>query len=569
MTPTHFRFRPDRPATLTPQYVKREYGLLIARVNDAETNDSPDAWMQLLKEWNELYAYVRGESSRISYRYSQAMDDPLLEEADRVYRDEVSPSVADGEFALVRALLSSRHRDALTGTLGLQLIRRYELTVTSLDQANRDLRVEAGRLAQSYARRLAKAEIELDGRRLTLQMAGSFGMSDDAEVRRSAFLAVRGWFIDQREELAATYDRLVRIRTQMARNVGFDDFVPLGYQGMGRTDFGTQESASFRESVRTYAVPLLHRLHEHQRDSIGVDRLSPWDAAFDPSTTLPRGVAPVDEQLDRASALFAALHPTLADHFSRMRQEGLIDLENRAAKRAGAFCTGFPDEPRAAILCNSVGDADDVRTLIHEMGHAFQKWESTGIASVLLQHPTSETAEIHSMGMEYLSLPLIDCFFTPQDAIRFRRGRWRKAVSLLCYACVVDEFQHWVYEHHEASPEDRDAQWCTIWDAYHPGIDYEGRDDVKSARWYQQSHIFQAPFYYIDYAIAEIIAMQLAALDQRDHETAMSTYLALCRMGGTRSILGVVESAGLRSPFDPTTIRDVMRIAEQEAGVGV
>lgn len=565
MTQPTYLHRPDRPERLTSEYARREYALLAGRAERAEHEEEPSAWLEVMEEWNALSAYVRGEGSRISYRHNRAMDNPDLEEAERFYREEVSPAVSDGESGMVGALLRSRHRDAVADRFGPHLIRRYQLMVASLDPANRDLRVEANRLSQQYSRRIAEAEVDVGGRRMTLAMAGSHGISEDRAIRREAFMAVRGWFVGQRDELAAIYDRLVALRTRMARNVGYDTYTPLGYQAMGRTDFGPAESALFRESVRRHVVPFLARLLEGQRADLGLERLDPWDAGYDPSTTLPRGIAPIDRQLDNAAKIFSSLHPDLAEHFDRMRREGLIDLENRRAKRSGAFCTFFPDEPRAAILCNSVGDADDVRTLLHEMGHAFQKWESRSIPSPILQSPTSETAEVHSMGMEYLSLPLIDRFFPDDMALRFRRGRWRKTINLLCYASTVDEFQHWVYDHPDATPLDRDAAWRRLWDLYHPVIDYQGRDDLKSARWYQQAHIFQSPFYYIDYAIAETMAMQLGALDRRDHALAMSTYMDLCRMGGSMSILGVVEKTGLRSPFDPGTMADLMEIAEAEA----
>ncbi len=561
MTPTTYLHRPTRSERLTAADAKREYDILIARAEEAERSSTADAWIALMSDWNSWAAYVRGEGARISYLYSGAMNDPEREEADRIQREEVGPVIADGESALVHALLHSVHRDAVAARFGTHLLRKYELAVASLDPVNRDLRVETGRLAQRYSRRIAGAEVVVGGERMTLAMASSHGLSEDREVRREAFMAGRRWFIDHRNELAGIYDDLVRLRTRMARNVGFENFVPMGYQGMGRTDFGPEESALFRQSVKDHVVPVLRLVLERQRAALGLDRLEPWDVAFDPSTTLPRGVAPVESQLENAAKIFQQLEPRLADHFALMRREGLIDLENRLGKRSGAFCTFFPDEPRAAILCNSVGDSDDVRTLLHEMGHAFQKWESMPIEMVTLQSPTSETAEIHSMGMEYLSLPLIEAFFEPENASRFRSGRWKKTINLLCYASTVDEFQHWVYDNPDATPDERDVAWRRIWDEYQPVVDYGDRDDLKSARWYQQQHIFQAPFYYIDYAIAETVAMQLAALDRRDHEKAMATYLELCRLGGTKSILDVVNAVGLRSPFDPQVMKDMMVVA--------
>ena len=204
---------------------------------------------------------------------------------------------------------------------------------------------------------------------------------------------------------------------------------------------------------------------------------------------------------------------------------------------------------------------------MHEMGHAFQGWESQAIEAVDLQWPTSDACEIHSMGMEYLSMRHMTEFFTPEHAEKFRRNRWKEAGERVCYICIVDEFQHWVYENPEATLEERDRAWDRIWDIYKPGLDFSGVEAYKSARWYAQGHIFHMPFYYIDYAIAETGAMQLALIDAEDHERSLDIYMNLCRIGGTMSVLNIFQNAGLRSPFDPEVMRDLMAHAARELGI--
>ena len=292
--------------------------------------------------------------------------------------------------------------------------------------------------------------------------------------------------------------------------------------------------------------------------------LKPWDSCYSPSLNLPRGIAPVEKQVESAQRVFDKLSPVLAAHFRRMREEDLIDLENRKGKRSGAYCTSFSDEGRVAILCNSTGDEDDVRTLMHEMGHAFQGWESQPIEAVDLQWPTSDACEIHSMGMEYLSMKHMDEFFSEEEASKFRRNRWRQAVSLLCYVSIIDEFQHWIYENPNATPEERDEAFNRISETYQPGLDYSDNPEYQALRWYAQGHLFWMPFYYIDYAIAETGAMQLALIDSEDPKKALDTYLELCRIGGQKSVLDIFRSTGLRSPFDPDVMKDLMEHAEAE-----
>jgi M3 family oligoendopeptidase len=224
----------------------------------------------------------------------------------------------------------------------------------------------------------------------------------------------------------------------------------------------------------------------------------------------------------------------------------------------GGSCTALHDANEVRIFCNSVGNEDDVRVLTHEMGHAFQAWESQGIDAVVLRWPTADAAEVHSMGMEFLCLPHLGEFFSADELERFTLGRWKRGIELLCYTCAVDHFQHWVYEHPDASAEQRDHRWATLYDDYLPGIDWSGEaESYHSCRWYAQRHIFLFPFYYIDYAIAESGAMQLARLAHADPEGALAKYLELCRLGGTASVLELFAAAGLRSPFDAEAMSEL------------
>lgn len=563
----NYKHYSDRPGVMTTEFIRDQYDGLIERIPAAEASSTPDLWMELFADWNALKSYVESEGSRRSHHQSKDMSDPEREEAYRHFREEIRPTAEEGNSTLVNALLASRHKDAVGAHYGTHLVKVLETTVEPLAPVNNALRVTESDLVTRYDKIISSGEVVVDGKTVTLPVARGMQKSENPSIRRQAFEAYRTWFLEHRDQIAPLFDELVKLRDQMGRNLGHENFIPLGYLGMGRTDYGPADAAAFRRSVREYAVPLQKRLYERQAAELGTATLKPWDSEYDPAMTLPSGIAPVAEQLDRAEQVFDALSPHLADHFRLMRQEGLIDLENRKGKRAGAYCTSFSDEGRVAILCNSTGEEGDVGTLMHEMGHAFQGWESQAIEAVDLQWPTSDACEIHSMGMEYLSMRHMGKFFSPENAEKFRRNRWKDAIELVCYICIVDEFQHWVYEHPNATLEERDQSWSRIWDIYKDGIDFSGVESYKYARWYAQGHIFQQPFYYIDYAIAETGAMQLALIDAQDHERAMDIYLNLCRIGGTRSVLNIFETVGLRSPFDPELMRDLMGHAAGELGM--
>ncbi|MDF1838335.1 MAG: M3 family oligoendopeptidase [Planctomycetota bacterium] len=553
----------ERPESISAQWVEEAYRALCERADGAADAES---WLALTKDWNALKAYVEGEQSRRKYRFCQNMADAGAEEAARVMRDEVVPASETGDALLGKALLTSPFKHAVADHFGQQLLDVLHIKEGPLAPVNGELRVQANQLATKYDKIVAAGEVQVQGETMTLTRARGKISSEDPETRRAAYGAYYGWFGEHRDELAQIFHEQVALRTKMGENLGFDNFVPLGYAGMERTAYGPKEVAQFHAAVLEYAAPLFEAQAKKQAEALGVESLKPWDAAYFPGRSLPEGVAqPIDDQLDKIGRIFERLSPKLSAHFERMRREGLIDLANRKGKAAGAFCTSFPDEGRVAIFCNSTGDEDDIGTLAHEMGHAFQGWESQAIESVDLQWPTSDGAEVHSMGMEFLTLPYLDEFFTPDQAQKFTASRWSEGIRLLCYVCVVDAFQQWVYETPSATMQQRDDEWARLQGLYMPGIDYSGDASAyRSTRWYAQLHIFRYPFYYIDYALAETGAMQLALMDAQDHEACLETYLELCRLGGTKNVLDLFKTAGLRSPFDPQVMQDLMEHAANQ-----
>lgn len=564
-----FKHYPHRPPALTPEFVQSEFAQVLDLLPAAEAAPTAESWLAAIDRWNALRSYVDSERARNNYALSKNCLDPQLEEAERYLREKILPVHEAGESRFLQALAATRHRDGIAARHGSYFLDRMAAGQEAVAPVNSDLRVRAGELATQYDKKVASAEVQVGGEAMTLTRAiGIAQGSEDSAQRREAYMAHRQWYVDQRESLAALYSELVALRDRMGRNLGHANFVPLGYAIMSRTDYGPAEAAEFRRGVRDHFVPLNRKLIARQAREMGSATLKPWDAGFHPSLGIPLGVVPVEGQLDAADRVFSRLSPQLARHFRRMRDEGLIDLENRKGKRGGAFCTAFPDEGRVGIFCNSTGQAADVRTLTHEMGHAFQAWESQPIEIVELQWPTADAAEVHSMGMEYLTLPHIGEFFPDAEhARRFRQKRWVGAVELVCYIAVVDDFQHWVYENPAATPAERDAQWDRSWETYIPGIDFAGIERLRAARWYAQLHIFKYPFYYIDYAIAETGAMQLAFQGAQDSEAALETYLGLCRLGGTRGVLDIFKSAGLRSPFDAGVMAELAGRVARECGL--
>lgn len=561
-----YKHYPMRPKKLTASFARKEYAGLLEQLPEAEVFDTASLWLELFAQWNELKSYIGSEASRIGFRYSQNMFDKVAEAEDRYLREKLAPAVEDPEHRLTLAFLASRHREAIAKKYGQQLIPTYETDVKPSDPININQRIAAGRLAQNYEKKIAGAMVSIQGQKMTLWKSRAYYQSPDEAVRKEAFLANRGWFLSHRVEMASIYDQLVKLRQKMAENVGYKNFIPFAYESLGRTDYDAAMVGRFRANVKKYAVPLNRTLAGKRAEALGKLKLKPWDA-YDPRTTLPMGIMSVESQLGNAQLLFDKLSPELGKHFKKMRRLGLIELENRPGKRSGAYCTEFSDEEKVLIFCNSTGDADDLESLTHEMGHAFQGWESQSIEAVDLQWGTLDLCEVFSTGMEFLSLPHIDEFLSEEHAKKFRIGRWEQSISMLCYVCVVDEFQHWVYENPKMTAQARDDTWYSLVKEYMAPIDDSGYEPYQKARWYGQGHIFVSPFYYIDYALAETCALQLALLASEDRQNALDVYLKMCRIGGTKSFLEAIRYGGMRSPFDEPLMKELMVHAAKQVGL--
>jgi M3 family oligoendopeptidase len=499
---------------------------------------------EALAAWEPARRRYQTWRALVGLRFAQDTRD-VGAKADREYADELGPEAAEHTIALKRRFL-----EAGDGLIDAHASALWRCDLATFDPAIKpDLREEAG-LSRRYTALLASARIEFRGRTLNLAGLDAFAEDADRATRHDAERARWGFFAANGAELDAIYADLTAVRTRMARKLGYDQYTPLGYRRMRRTDYGPADVARYRDQVARHVTPLVGRILEQRRGVFGWDRVRFWDEALIDPAGNPKPAGDHDALVTRARTMFDRLHPDMGAFYRRMEGGGFLDLRNRDGKAGGGFCTSFPTIGMPFIFANFNDTHHDIGVFTHEMGHAFQNWSSRDKALSDHMWPTMEAAEIHSMSLEFLVWPQIGLLVGDAAADRFRRMHLIGALAFLPYGVCVDHFQHEVYANPDASPEDRHAIWQRLERLYMPWVDYgDLAYPAKGGRWQAKHHIYSSPFYHIDYTLAQCCALQFWSWSRRDPAGAMAAYVALCARGGEAPFQALVRSAGLVSPF--------------------
>ncbi|MBR0674233.1 M3 family oligoendopeptidase [Neoroseomonas soli] len=488
--------------------------------------------------------------------------------AAREYADALAPEAATHETALKRRLLADADRAGLEAQAGRHAVALWETDITAFDPKIAAETEEESRLSARYTALLAGARMTVRGKEVNLSGLTPFAEDSDRDLRHEAEAARWAFFAANGEELDSIYDQLVRLRTGMARKLGDATFTPLAYRRMRRLDYGPADVARYREGVVQHVTPLVARILEQRRATHGWDRLRFWDEALIDPAGNPKPAGDHDTLVMAAQEMFARMHPRMSDFYAMMRAGGFLDLKNRPGKAGGGFCTSFPSVGAPFIFANFNGTHNDIGVFTHEMGHAFQCWESRHQPGLDYLWPTMEAAEIHSMGLEYLTHPHMGLLVGDDAAERYRRMHLVSALAFLPYGVCVDHFQHEVYARPDMTPAERHATWQRLERRYMPWSDYgDLAYAAKGGRWQAKQHIYNSPFYYIDYTLALCCALQFWVRARRDAAAALDAYIALCGRGGSMPFQGLVASAGLTSPFAEGALEATMREAASVLGV--
>jgi len=472
--------------------------------------------------------------------------------AEMEYMDENGPIMQLYAKQVTDTILDSPFLKDLEPLLGSLFIKQLETHRKLFSEAIIPDKQEENKLTTRYSEILGGAEIEFDGKIVNLTQLAPYQQSSDREVRKAAGAAYWGFFTEHQQELDEIYDKLVKLRDSMAKKLGFPSYVEMGYLRMERFDYNEEMVSVYREEILKYIVPLVNELKERQAKRIGVEGdFKFYDNAFMFKTGNPKPKGTPEDLVEEARKMYHELSPESGEFFDFMVENELLDLVAKPGKMTGGFCTCFPSYKAPFIFSNFTGTKDDVDVLTHEAGHALQCFLS--MKEIPLSNfwwPTSESAEIHSMSMELITRPWMKPFFK-EDTEKFLYQQLEDPLYFLPYGILVDHFQHHVYRNPDEGPEARAKAWRDLEKQYLPYIDFDGYEYLESGRrWQRQAHIFQSPFYYVDYTLAQVCAMQFFLRFNGGDESAWGDYLKLCKAGGTKTFLSLVELAGLKSPFE-------------------
>jgi len=533
----------------------KEFKNLVAELKTAESFESADEAMIKINNLRNSFDTMR-VMAFINYSLD-TNNEQFIKEQD--YFDNNVPLFADLTNNYFAALTTSIFKNNFIEKYGKQLIAISEMVMKSFSPEIVEQLQKENHLNSEYTKLKASAKIMFDGKERNLQELDPYMESTDRETRKRAFEAYWGFFSDNKEKFDEVYDKLVALRNEMAVKLGFRDFIEMGYARMKRIDYDFEMVKKFRENVKKYLVPLSVKLREKQMKRIGVDKLMAYDLyiQFSKGNAVPKG----DPEwiMNNGKIMYKELSGETAEFYDFMMDNDLMDVYSRKGKADMGYCEYISDYRSPYIFANMNGTEDDITVLTHEAGHAFQAYSSRDLEFKEYAEPTMETAEIHSMSMEFLTYPWMNLFFEV-DTDKFKFSHLNNAIYFLPYGVLVDEFQHWVYENPKAAPSERNARWSELEKVYLPHLDYGENEFLKGGgRWQKQGHIYEAPFYYIDYCLAQICAFQFWSKaihkGNGEYKKSLEDYIKLCKAGGSKAFLELVKYANLESPFEESVMK--------------
>ncbi|MEQ2525985.1 M3 family oligoendopeptidase [Robertmurraya yapensis] len=536
------------------EVIEKSFEEALIRFREATSADEQN---QVMTDINAIRNDLGTMFNLVVIRHTIDTNDEFYK-AEQDLIDELEPQVGGLITKYYQALVESPFRAELEAKWGKQLFALAEAQLKVFSPEIVPLLQKENKLSTEYTKLMASAKIMFEGEERTLSQMEPFTQSTDRVMRKKASEARFGFLASHEEELDRIYDDLVKVRTEIAQKLGFKNFVELVYYRMYRTDYNAEMVANFRDQVKDFIVPVTTKLRERQQKRIGVDKLKFYDEDFNfvSGNAVPKGSP--EWIIDNGQKMYDELSKETGEFFQFMRENELMDLVAKKGKAGGGYCTYIENYKAPFIFSNFNGTSGDIDVLTHEAGHAFQVYSSRGFDIPEYYWPTYEAAEIHSMSMEFFTWPWMDLFFK-EDTDKYKFSHLSSGLLFIPYGVSVDEFQHWVYENPTATPKERKQAWRDIEKKYLPHKDYDGNMYLENGGfWQRQGHIYNSPFYYIDYTLAQLCAFQFWKRSRENHEEAWEDYLKLCKLGGSLPFTELVKEANLISPFEDGCVESVV-----------
>lgn len=539
---------------LDVEKLQADFTRLIGAFKSAENFEEQD---RLMAEINDLRNETESMFTLASVRNSIDTTDDFYDN-EKTFWDEVEPVYQGLISTYYEALVASRFKKELEDKWGKQIFTIAELSLKVFKPEIIELLQKENKLVSEYVKLTASAKIQFEGEERNLSQMTPFTQSKDRNTRIMALKAITAFFESNEDAFDRIYDDVVKVRHEIALKLGFKNYIELGYARLTRSDYDADMVANYRKQVYEDLVPLANALRARQAKRLGLDSLKYYDEQleFNTGNATPKG----DPQwiLENGKKMYREMSPETDTFFTYMTDHQLLDLVAKKGKAGGGYCTFVSKYKSPFIFSNFNGTSGDVDVLTHEAGHAFQVFSSRDYKLPEYVWPTYEACEIHSMSMEFFAWPWMENFFK-EDVEKYKFSHLAGALLFIPYGVTVDEFQHFVYEHPEATPAERKAKWSEIEKKYLPHRDYDDNDFMnRGGFWFKQGHIFSTPFYYIDYTLAQVCAFEFWNKSRVDREAAWNDYLTLCKAGGSQSFLGLIETANLHNPFVDGTIRHIV-----------
>ena len=531
--------------------LEKTYEDLIARAKAAKSGE------ELFAVHQEYYKFTGEANSNYtiaSIRHDIDTTDEFYEKENDYY-DEILPTWQNFDVAYSRVLYESPFRDYMESKIGKVVFKNIEISLKAFDEKLIPLLQEENALNTRYTKLIATAKVPFEGEEYNISLMGKFTVSEDRDVRKRAYKALSECYQGMADELDEIYDLMVKNRTEQAKMMGYENYIELGYYRMNRNCYDKDMVENFRKQVKEVFVPFTEKLNKERGEKLGIDQLKFYDNGVFFLNGNPAPIGTPEEILKAGQEMYKELSDETGEFFDFMMENALFDVLGRKTKRAGGYMTYIPRYKSPFIFANFNGTSGDVDVITHECGHAFQGYVVRDEEIREFADITMETAEIHSMSMEYFTYGWMEKFFGDRKD-DYLDMHFRDAAIFVPYGTMVDEFQHHVYEKPDMTPAERRALWLELEKEYRPSMDYDN-DPFYGAGgiWQRQSHIYNVPFYYIDYVLASVCAMQFKVMMDEDFDKAWANYLKLCKLSAKDFFVNMIKEVGLNSPFEDGCVK--------------